>query len=223
MEKKKRNVVFEPVHGHMNEVLNWQHDPESEFQFFGDAYHKAAKDALAAALSNRSRNSIRFAPVVFLYRHALELNLKNVIILGNKILSLGGEPPASDDRTFTTHSLTHLMQAVERIYKYMGWTEGFAKGCIENFEDCKTVVNNLNDVDPQSYAFRYPIDKNGKGSVGKHLTFNIEIFAQRLDPVIELMSSLAYTLDHEYDLMCEAICGAQQAAIEYEHENGDYS
>ena len=179
---------------------------------------KPDKKLLEALLATRSFNGIRYCPVVFLYRQALELNLKSIISHGNDILELHSEPEPASKKVLGQHALKPLLEAVERIIKFMGWTEGYEKGCIESFDDIKTVVGDFDRIDEGSYAFRYPTDKEGKGSVSGHFSFDIRIFAERLDPVIEMMSGLSYALDEQYDLMCEAIGEARQAAM----ENADY-
>lgn len=215
---KKPKVVFEGTRGYHNAVLNWLGNPKGEFMLYGDAYHEAGKKLLEALLAERSHNGIRYCPVVFLYRQSLELNLKSIIIHGNDILELHGEAEAASKKVLGHHALKPLLDSVEKIITFMGWTEGYAKGCIENFDDIKTVVDKFDEIDEGSYAFRYPTDKQGKGSVSSHFSFDIRIFVESLDPVIELMSGLSYALDEQHDLMCEAIAEARQAAM----ENADY-
>lgn len=222
MNKKKPNVVFDWTLGHNNVVLNFMRNAKAEFRLYGDTYHEAAKKWLTAYKEAGGRSSLDACPIVFLYRHALELNLKSIIIRGNNILELHDEQPVGDEGIFSTHSLTELMAAVEKIVTYMGWQDGYQMDCIESFADCKTIAADFDKIDPGSYAFRYPTDKRGRASVSHHFGFDLRLFVARLDPVIELMSCTAYALDHEYDGLCEALADARQAAMEYEAEHADY-
>jgi hypothetical protein len=218
------NVVFGVTKGYRNVVLNWASNPKGEFVLYGDAYHAAGKKLLEAYAASRGYD-LDSVPIVFLYRQALELNLKSAIIHGNSILRLEGRPEVADEEIFRSHSLIKLFVAVEKIIESMGWKDGYAKGCIENFEDCRRIIEDFNKIDPQSYAFRYPIDTKGKGSLSHHFAFDVHLFAERLDPLIELLSGTAMVLDDMYDGMREAMAEAGQAAMEYSHDvynDGDY-
>src|ERR1017187_4284766 len=87
-----------------NTVLNWQRAPEKEFELYGEAFWKAAKHLLQQneALDRRPGASFDASVIVYLYRHALELFLKGILI------GRGGElvdPPPSIS---ASHSLTNL-------------------------------------------------------------------------------------------------------------------
>jgi hypothetical protein len=230
-EKKRKNVVFDWTRRYNNAVLNFMHNPEGEFMLYGDTYHRAAKQLLEIAISGRGSDSLETCPIVFLYRQALELHLKSIIINGNNILRLEGKEETAGQDIFTDHSLTRLLAAAEPIIEFMGWKEGgFEKDCIENFEDCKTVIRDFNAIDPGSYAFRYPVDKRGQGSVEHHFAFDVRRLAAILNPVLELLSGAAYALDDAYDNLQQAYGEAQQEAManaEYDYEPpevnyGDY-
>jgi hypothetical protein len=208
------------------------HNPEGEFMLYGDAYHEAAKDLLRASLASRSNNGIRSCPIVFLYRHALELHLKAILIHGNGILRLEGKEE-SNPKALDLHDLTILLAAVEPILDFMGWKDdSFVHGSIKSYEQCKAVIEDFNKIDRGSYTFRYPVQKmrNNSGereaSVGHHFAFDVQRVACLLDPVLEMLSAAAYTLDHYCDCMCEAIGEAEQEARAYcgspDYEPPDY-
>jgi hypothetical protein len=72
----------------------------------------------------RGHRNIEPLPVLFLYRHAIELYLKAIIIAGNRIKS--GTPEAlSDDSLFRAlsdngHRLLPLLPRVEAVFSYVG-------------------------------------------------------------------------------------------------------
>ncbi len=60
-----------------NTVLNWHREPEKEFHLYGEAFWNAAKNLLQnEALDKRPIASFDASVIVYLYRHALELFLK---------------------------------------------------------------------------------------------------------------------------------------------------
>jgi len=72
-------------------VLNWMRNPKGEFRLYLDAYHDAGK-TLLDALTRPQADSTLTAFLSCLYRQALELNLKSIIIRGNGVLRLHDEP-----------------------------------------------------------------------------------------------------------------------------------
>src|SRR5688572_31347196 len=194
---------------------------EGEFMLYGDAYHEAAQDLLKTSLATRSSNGIRSCPIVFLYRHALELHLKAILIHGNNVLQLEGKEE-TNPKAVDQHDLAVLLAAVEPIFALMGWTDdSFVHGSIKSYAHCKRAILEFNTVDQGSYAFRYPVQKMRKGaterqaSVNHHFTFDIGHFSGLLDPVLEMLSAAAYALDHHLDQMYDAINEAQQEAMEH--------
>jgi hypothetical protein len=115
------NLVFKWTQGHQNVVLNYGRDPKGDFALYGVAYHDAGKKLLAAYEASGGY-SIDCVPIVFLYRQALELNLKSVIIHGNRLLRLQDEPAITNQDIFTSHSLLELFSPVEKIIKYLRGT-----------------------------------------------------------------------------------------------------
>jgi hypothetical protein len=64
-----------------NTVLNWHRAPEKEFHLYGEAFWNAAKTLLQNdALDKRPIASFDASVIVYLYRHALELFLKEILI-----------------------------------------------------------------------------------------------------------------------------------------------
>lgn len=106
-------------------VLNWHGTPEEEFTYLANAFHRVAKDALRA----RKRDPARFRgmyqfhayPIVYLYRHALELHLKAVVLTGAPMLELRGQTPMTKQRVLSTHKLRDLTPEVERVVKACGF------------------------------------------------------------------------------------------------------
>ena len=62
-----------------NTVLNWHRAPEEEFDIYAGVYWNAAQ-TLAKNLDLDGIFGYDACPIVFLYRHALELYLKAVLL-----------------------------------------------------------------------------------------------------------------------------------------------
>jgi hypothetical protein len=216
-EKKKRaNVVFAETEGYLPTVLNFFQNPKGEFWVYAEAYHRAAKHLLQGIVTHDLPYILDACPVVFLYRHALELHIKHMILRGNRLLRLQGNPPASGNEILSEHRLTALLVPVEKILDCMEWWKEseFEHENIKSFADCKTIIESVNEIDARSYAFRYPVDTEGSASVDERFSFDVHRFAALVDPVIEILSTAGFALDFEYDRLSDAIAERQQRALE---------
>lgn len=122
----------------------------SYYQF--DGYRRAAEILVAhlATGDERQHPERLVYPIVFLYRHSLELCLKRLIEFGWKLV---GKPQASE--ILASHSLVKLWRESRRILDAVNVGDSPE---IAAFEAC---INQLNSVDPTSQAFRYASTKDG--------------------------------------------------------------
>ena len=107
--------------GHGNVVFNFQGSPVGDLSAFAHGYHEAAK-----VLAERLHAAAGYAdyegyPILFLYRHALELYLKAVVYRGAMLLHLVSEAtapavrgsafrPVGKSRARTSRSNTRAME-----------------------------------------------------------------------------------------------------------------
>ena len=157
---------------------------------YARSFRDAAKKLAEATEPDSGSTDIEACPVVFLYRHALELQLK-AIILGDGGNFLATKP---DPLTISkTHSVSWLAQFVSQIIVALGWEPEFKCLGIENLDEFKAAVEEVNSVDPGSYPLRFP-GETDKGS------FNVREFAANMDALLELLHAAADALAAEWDL-----------------------
>jgi len=206
-EKKRLFVDNGRPHGTV--VLNWHGTSERDFTDFAEAFHIVARESVAAlrekpqfGLYGNPTEDFRAYPVVFLYRHALELYMKAVLLVGSPMLSIKGQPEVDRQQLLTKHSLDLLRQELERVFAVYCWDWDLGTPHFRTLDDFRTVVAELEDVDAGSYAFRYPLDTKGSASLGSHFRFNIFEFCDVLDelfPVLEGAAIGAYEELHTTD------------------------
>ena len=134
----------------MNACLDWYHDPK-ELYIVG---YKEAGDSLVNSVAARSgsADSLIF-PIVFLYRHYIELRLKSLLHDGRRLLDI-------EHKQKSEHQLSKLWPKVRDIL-------------VELWPDCSnsdlaaldSLINQFEQVDPRSTTFRYPKDFNGNNSL----------------------------------------------------------
>src|SRR5262249_12297887 len=131
-------------------------------------------------------------PVIFMYRHAVELHLK-AIVLGDGGNFLETKPDPISVRK--SHSVSWLAQFVAQIVTALKWEAEFQREGIVTIADFKAVVEEINSVDPGAYSFRCPVDPQSESSVRE--------FARKVDTLIGLLASTADALAAEWDLRSE--------------------
>lgn len=134
----------------MNACLDWYHDP-TELYIVG---YKEAGDSLVNTVADRSgtADSLIF-PIVFLYRHYIELRLKSLLHDGLRLL----------DREYkqkSEHQLSKLWPKVRDILVELWPDEN--KGDLAALD---SLINQFEQVDPRSTTFRYPKDFDGNNSL----------------------------------------------------------
>jgi hypothetical protein len=184
-----------------NSAPNRHNVPATDLFLYARSFHKAAK-ALAGSLQ---LDASPFAdsdvsPVVFMYRHAVELHLK-AIVLGDAGNFLATRPDALS--VHKTHSVSWLAQFVCQILTAVKWEIDFNCDGIENLADFKAVIEEVNAVDAGSYVFRLLVRAEGQDSVPGRGTPTIRDFARRMDALLELLDSTADALAAEWDLRSE--------------------
>jgi hypothetical protein len=163
--------------------------PVDDLFLHARSFHKAAQ-ALAGSLRGGDPFSdVGLAPVVFMYRHALELHLKAIVLAeGGNFLASKPDPLS----VHKTHSVAWLGQFVVQIVTALKWEPEFRCLGIEKLEDFKAFVAEVNSVDPGQYLFRFPGEPEAGGA------FDLRGFARRMDALLELLDSTADALAAEW-------------------------
>ena len=171
-----------------------QNDHMKDLFLHARSFHLAAKK-LAGTLEVGSSPIGEFdvSPVVFLYRHALELSLK-AIVLGEGGNFLATKPDAIS--VSNSHSVSWLAQFICQIVTTLRWEGEFKCEGVETLADFKAMVAKVNTVDPGMYVFRSPVDPRSQVAVQE--------FARKMDLLLELLDTTADALAAEWDMRSEA-------------------
>ena len=171
-------------------ILNWRKVPEEDFWSYARAFHMAAKK-LAGTLEAGSGPFSQFdaCPAVFLYRHAVELQLKALVLgAGSNFLATRPDPVSVSKSV----SLSWLAQFVSQIVTALHWERDFQCEGVESLADFSAVIEDLNSVDPGPYSFRYP-----------EAEFNIREFAGKMDALLGLLDSTADALAATWEMQVD--------------------
>jgi hypothetical protein len=197
--------------GLRNTVSNWRNVPERDLWLYARSFHSAAKK-LAGTFEVDSEPMSDFdpCPVVFMYRHAVELHLK-ALVLGEGGNFLATKPDHLS--VYKTHSVSWLAQFVCQIVIGLKWEMEIRCEGVENLIDFKAIIEEINSVDP-GYAFRCPGKTEVPGSVSSQLAFSVREFSRRMDAILELLDSTADALAATWEMQ------AGEAASETDRHAG---
>lgn len=162
---EERDIVFESnletkwLNGHdsifangndkqMNACLNWSHDPTHAYV---TGFMKLAEIGIEHVDRTRSYQDTLVYPIAYLFRHHLELLMKDIIADGYPLLSRPNHPPK-------VHDLLQLWFECKSIMREV-WPEEST----EELKHAERIVKELAGIDPEGEVFRYP--KTRKGTV----------------------------------------------------------
>jgi hypothetical protein len=166
-----------------------------------------AANRLANALLDASRFSDYEAyPVVFLYRHALELSLKH-IIFRSRLLAAFKFRDDIDVKIRNTHDLEHLSTSVAYLLPSLFPEE----------EDIDSVIKKIistcaefSEIDPISESYRYPVNKKGLPSSERHQVVNLRSFANHMASILDDLETIPFGLNMEIDIAQEVFAHIQK-------------
>lgn len=207
--------LFESKDIHGNVVFNFTGRPIEDLAAFADGYHKAGRHP-AAHLASSVYCDYEGYPILFLYRHALELYLKAIVYQGALLVGVISEKRIDAPRLFRWHELDKLLRPLESIFKALDWD--FEGTDLTSFEDFAQVIKTIQGVDPSSYVFRYPVTREGEAYFPQGFIVNVVSFARRMDGILEFLSDAANGIPEQLRADAEAQYELEQefAAEQYE-------
>ena len=170
-----------------NACVNWSHD---SIHLYIEGYFKAADELTHRVVDTSSNQDILVYPIVFLYRQYIELQLKNIIRESRVLLS--------DGHCFPEH---------HKILDLWGVANGLMNRIIKEFysraqdfitpEDVKFIggiISDFVEIDPASFAFRYPEDKKGNKNLGGLVHINLRNLHDKMDNLAEKLEKFDLVL-----------------------------
>lgn len=195
MTQENKGLPIEPiftsdVDWQCNACLNWSH---STFEMYTMGYKEAADTVVAQVIDAGRHQDILVFPICFLYRQYIELRLKEIIRSGKILLDEPGDFPQH-------HRILDLWSIAIAILK---------KAFSQELEPpdlmvAKHVVSEFSKLDPESFAFRYPVDKKGVNSLEGLSYINLRRVAEYLDAFAMIMDAcsmgISVYLDHKREM-----------------------
>jgi hypothetical protein len=157
--------------------------PWTSLPCYGENYKDAADALIKIALDGTTYLDVVVNPAVFLYRHYLELTLKDIIFRTRRLEHEGDGFPK-------THSLKVLWaQAKRLLLKHYGGDSPKEIAYLDPF------FLEFHEHDPNSMAFRYPFDKAGNKHLMKLSRINIRHLMETMARIGGFLSCIASDIE----------------------------
>lgn len=172
-----------------NADIGWMNNQPS---FYSYGYRSAAEKLINDynKLGLPERDAMVF-PVIFLYRHYLELEIKDLIY---RIESCSGNAPSE----ITHHSLLDIWNKLDSKYSSL------SSFIPDDYNFCSTadrngiidIIKEFNELDGKSFAFRYPRDRKGDKSIKNISHISLNNFKTEISKVINVIDNINESICH---------------------------
>jgi len=162
--------------------INWSH--------YTIEYKEAGDLLLANAVKTRRRNFMVF-PTIFLYRHYIELILKEIILNNWEYLGISQPFPRSHNIYELWKLCRDCLQKTDKLVdpQFAG-SEAYHKEIVQTYDALEADLNRFADIDPDSQSFRYPVDAKGNP-----MAVDNKRLGELLHELPELVARIGYNLD----------------------------
>ena len=194
--------------GHGNVVFNFRGHAIEDLVPYAMGYRLAARWLARALGEAPGYADYEGYPILFLYRHSLELYIKAIVYKGAKLLGLLDQAKMETKGLFSNHRLSPLLRPLHTIFAAMGWDmEGSGLVSMADFDN---LIESLDEIDADSYAFRYPISKKRKPYLPTHFVLNPVRLGAQLEPLLNSLEGATERLTEEFEVAAEARYELQQ-------------
>lgn len=178
--KHSKILTPEKNDGGKNAVINWfGHDNET--LAIAEGYYRGANYLIDKALDNHEMDTLVY-PILFLYRHLIEVILKRIVFL----LEALGNTPFKDSKK-KNHGLKELFEYIQKECASI-WDKPFP-------ENVKETILEFDRIDPKAQAFRYDTDnKYGKKFFKGHIHVGLGQLKDKMKKVGSILMGIEAAL-----------------------------
>jgi len=152
--------------------------------------YKEAADRLVAELEReRRRQDVLVYPIVYLYRHYLELAIKGLIRQAQKLLEDPIRVPAK-------HTIVQLWSTCSVLLGRVSPNDS-----LEEQDQIGRLLREFEAIDPTCTAFRYPVDTKGNQSLPGVRHIDVPNVRDVIGKIAVILDGASTQIDHYCDCM----------------------
>lgn len=153
-------------------------------------YEEAVNLLLDNMIKTGRRNFMVF-PTIFLYRHYIELMLKEIILNNWEYLEISNPFPGGHDIYKLWEICGKAMQETDKLVDpQFAESQDYIEQIMQAYNALEADLNKFAKIDPDSQRFRYPIDSHGNPIV-----VDDELLIELLRELPELVKRISYNLN----------------------------
>jgi hypothetical protein len=169
---------------------------------YTEGYLRGARTLVERVVSTSRDQDVLLYPIIFLYRHHIELVLKKLIARSPYLIDR--ELTDAEKQHLCRHRLdllwNDLKPMMEDICKAAGWDRLDP----EDAAGIDSYIRQLVKLDPDSYSFRYTHSKKGDPSLPSDLKrINVRHFSEMMERLASYLDTLDTATDHLVELKSE--------------------
>ncbi len=192
---KGENSLFRPGKNfHLNACVGVNGGPY-DLHDYANGYFDSGEILIERIRENESRVDILVYPLVFTYRHALELSIK---YLAERLPPLFGVSVKIE----STHNLTDNWDKV-RVFMERFLEVSEDESGKEHIQMVDQVVKDFVQIDPFGQTFRFPETKGGKPHLLNTNIINVEVVGDSMVCVRNVFSAWFYCISEAYSYGCQ--------------------
>lgn len=153
-------------------------------------YNEAVNLLLDNMIKTRKRNFMVF-PTIFLYRHYIELILKEIILNNWEYLEISLPFPRGHDIYKLWQICRKALQKTDKLVDpQFAESQEDIKQIIQAYNALEADLKKFAEIDPDSQHFRYPVD-----SQGNPIVVDERLLIELLHELPDLVERISYNLD----------------------------
>ena len=169
---------------------------------YAEGYRRGARLLVEYVAENARDQDYLVYPIIFLYRHHIELALKNIIVRG--LYLIDRVPTEAEKKHLIMHRLDLLWQDLKPMFADICKAAGWRAPERDDVEGIDEYIHQLSSMDPDSYAFRYAHSKKGTPSLPSDLKqVNLRHFAETIERLADYLDGLDAATVHLEEVKSE--------------------
>jgi hypothetical protein len=180
---------------------------------YTEGYRRGANRLLRHVIEEQTDQDFLLYPIIFLYRHHIELILKRLIVRAPYLIDR--ELTETEKKHLGGHRLDLLWQDLKPMFTQICEAAGWGRPNQDDIDGIEDYIRQMVKLDPESFTFRYARSKKGDPSLPADLKrINLRHFGEVMERLASHLDGIDSATSHieEVKLEMEAEWRSEMAA-----------